>query len=202
MIHSAPQCMRMILRDIFPISNLEYDIDNSYYQYHRVVHILLSLYHNITVILERMSKYHFDLTDMTRTLTNLRIKIDDMRRLEVGDKIAFNSEGIMVIHKASYTQPIIRWLSGESRGLASEVLIKHLDDFGVFLKMMLVSRPTMYGNKDYTSLWEQCFAMLKNILHGLSTLLITYKNDSVYCDKLEPYKQQFGLLLREFDVSK
>lgn len=148
-----------------------------------------------------MPKYYFDLTDMTRTLTNLRIKIDDMRRLEVGDKIAFTTEGVMVIHKASYTQPIIRWLSRESRGLASEVLIKHLDDFGVFLKMMLVSRPAMFSGRDYIALWEQCLALLKNILHGLSTLLITYKNDSVYCDKLEPYKQQFGLLLREFDAT-
>lgn len=148
-----------------------------------------------------MPKYHFDLTDMARTLTNLRIKIDDMRRLEVGDKIAFNSEGVMVIHKASYTQPIIRWLSGESRGLASEVLMKHLDEFCIFLKMMLVSRPAMFSGRDYIALWEQCLAVLKTIIHGLGTLLITYKNDSVYCDKLEPYKHQFSLLLREFDVT-
>ena len=146
-----------------------------------------------------MPKYHFDLTDMARTLTNLRIKIDDMRRLEVGDKIAFNAEGVIVIHKASYTQPIIRWLSGESRGLASEVLMKHLDEFCIFLKMMLVSRPTMYSNKDYISLWEQSYAVLKNTINGLDKLLVTYKHDSVYCDKLEPHKKCLNSLLGSFE---
>jgi|1048.fasta_scaffold88129_2 hypothetical protein len=141
----------------------------------------------------------FDIADMNRTLTTFRIKIDTMKELQIGDKIAFDERGVMIIHRASIMQPISRWLAGESRGLASETLRKYMDDLNLFLKMMLVSRVTLFTNRDYIALWSQCCCLLKNVCHGLEMLLITYKYDSVYCDKLEPYQRTYRTLLREFE---
>lgn len=141
----------------------------------------------------------FDVADMSRTLTDVRIKINNIQHLEIGDKIGFNDEGVLIIHKASFTQPFVRWFSGECRGTALETLRKYMDDLNLFLKMMLISRVSLMTNQHYIMLWSQCVALLKQLCRGIEALLITYRTDSVYCDQLEPYKETFNMFLAKFE---
>lgn len=144
----------------------------------------------------------YDLMDMNRILTGFRIRMDKLKDLNVGDKITFSNKESLIIHSSSLTQSLIRWFSGDSRGIALETLRYLMDDLIMFLKMMLMCSwdEETAKNKDFHLLWFQSCCFIKNIIHGLEMLLITYKDDSVYCDKLEPYKSTFQIMLEQFNL--
>jgi hypothetical protein len=133
----------------------------------------------------------FDIVDMNKNFNIFNTKLEILTKLEVGDKIGFDSSEHIYINHKSIFQPFIRKYYDQNRQTTIQHMENIMGEYKIFLEMVyssvvgkticdLLSSKVIQKN-----LPNNTILLNDKIINGLRNLSITYKEHDDICQSIE-----------------
>tara|TARA_Y100000780_G_C13684583_1_gene417289 strand:+ start:449 stop:937 length:489 start_codon:yes stop_codon:yes gene_type:complete len=146
-----------------------------------------------------LSEYVIDFESIKNNYNVFNSKLENLKNINIGDKIGFDDNDKIYIISNSKVQSIVRWVYGQNRENTINKLSLIMEDYKKLLRLVTLSNSHLEDyntNNDGDILELHNFTNVvkifnKDILIGLNNLKNTYKYDDIYKDKI--HKLEFIL---------
>jgi hypothetical protein len=140
---------------------------------------------------EMNRRYNYDYENIYDSCNKFKKKFDVFNYINDGDKLGIQKDGSIYIDRATMTQAISRWFSGQNRNCVIKSLEKSINEYVIFLRLvhtMIITNRAICNRPKITKLTEDVFKINNALLCGLDALEHTYKEDRNIVSKLKALK--------------
>jgi hypothetical protein len=133
----------------------------------------------------------FDIVDMNKNFNMFNTKLEILTKIEVGDKIGFDSSEHIYINHKSIFQPFIRKYYAQNRQTNIQNLENIMREYKIFLEMVYTSIAgkticdLLCSNTTHIKLPNKTIALNEKIISGLRNLSTTYKDQDDIGQRIE-----------------